>query len=114
MVNERDFILISRIEHYCYLIEKAIEKYHLTLEELANDEHQLAACCMHIFQIGESVKKLSEEFTKAHPQQPWHYMAGMRDIFGHDYQKTDVERVWQTMIYDIPSLKKFCEQVLEK
>lgn len=56
--------------------------------------------------IGEAVKHLPKEFTQEHKQIPWKQIAGARDIFVHKYFGVKLERIWQTVVEDLPGLKK--------
>lgn len=58
----------------------------------------------HIEIIGEAAKKVTAEFKEAHPDIPWHEMAGMRNRLIHDYWRIDVAQVWKTIQGDIPKL----------
>ena len=42
--------------------------------------------------VGESVRRLSEEFRGAHPQVPWRRITGMRNWLMHQYDAVDWER----------------------
>jgi uncharacterized protein with HEPN domain len=55
--------------------------------------------------IGEAVKRLSSPFRSSHPDTPWQDIARMRDKLIHDYFGVDIERVWTTVLEDIPPLK---------
>ena len=56
--------------------------------------------------IGEAVKHLPDSTRKQQPDISWKRIAGMRDILVHDYSKTDVGKVWETIRKDLPPLKK--------
>ncbi len=56
--------------------------------------------------LGEASKKLSEDFRSSHPSVPWKFIVGMRNRLIHDYFGVDIEAVWETVIKDIPFLKK--------
>ena len=38
----------------------------------------------------------------------------MRNLFAHNYGAVDIERVWETVISDIPQLLGFCAQTIQK
>ncbi|WP_392889577.1 DUF86 domain-containing protein [Eubacterium limosum] len=43
---------------------------------------------------------------------PWKQIRGIRNIFAHDYGSIDVLTIWNTINYNIPELKDFCENIL--
>ena len=55
--------------------------------------------------IGEATKRVSKELRSKNPDIPWSDMAGMRDVFIHDYIDVDLGVVWKTASEDIPNLK---------
>ena len=61
--------------------------------------------------IGEAVKRLSNEFTKAHPGVPWQDIAGFRDVLIHEYAAVNAATVWDTLKEDIPKLKAALQKV---
>jgi uncharacterized protein with HEPN domain len=37
----------------------------------------------------------------------------MRNIAAHNYRKFDIQTLWETIKYDIPKLKIFCQEQLD-
>lgn len=64
--------------------------------------------------IGEAAKRVGAGFRKAHPDIPWKKMAGMRDKLLHDYLGVDYDAVWDTVVKDLPDLKKKLRAILER
>ena len=56
--------------------------------------------------IGEAVNSLPEKLTSDNPEIPWRDVAGMRNLLIHEYFGVDIELVWETILKDIPPLKK--------
>ncbi len=63
--------------------------------------------------IGEASAKIDPLFQEAHQEIAWHRMRGMRNRLIHDYNEIDIDLVWQTILVDIPDLKKKIESILE-
>ncbi len=62
--------------------------------------------------IGEAAKHLPDEIKQKYPEIEWKKIAGARDIFAHEYFGVKLDRVWDTIIKDIPSLKKQIKSLL--
>jgi uncharacterized protein with HEPN domain len=54
--------------------------------------------------MGEATKRLSREFREQHPEAPWDDIAGMRDVVSHQYDRIDLDIVWQVIQRNIPDL----------
>ena len=110
MKNE-DRIVLERIIGYCDDIESLLKEYGndfgLYKEKIAFQY----SCNMCIIQIGELVSRLSEECMEEYDTIPWYAIKGMRNLHAHDYENVDLEIVWNTLMEDIPNLRK---QILDK
>lgn len=54
--------------------------------------------------IGEAAQRVSKELKEKHPEIAWAPMAGMRNRLVHEYFRIDLEKVWETVRDNIPSL----------
>ena len=63
--------------------------------------------------IGEATYKITKEFREAHAEIPWNVMESMRHVLVHDYYRISPEKLWNTVIYDIPTLKPLIEKIIE-
>ncbi len=70
---------------------------------LANPEKQ-DAILRRLAIIGEAVKKLPAEFRQQHPDIPWKYMAGTRDVLIHDYDGVNLQIIWDIVEEELPPL----------
>lgn len=72
----------------------------------------LAAAQLHVFTIGEAVKALPAELTRARPDVPWSDVARMRDLIGHHYYRLDPEIVRATIGAPLAALRAACDEFL--
>ena len=63
--------------------------------------------------IGEATKNLSPETCSLAPAVPWKDMAGMRDKLIHQFFGVDIAAVWESVLQDIPMVKKEVEKLLQ-
>ena len=91
----------------------AVERYtvdgkkRFLAEELVQD-----AVIYNFAIIGEAVKKLPRFFRDNHPKVPWKRIAGLRDVVIHDYDSTEIVRIWGIVEKDVPTLKKAVQSML--
>jgi uncharacterized protein with HEPN domain len=62
--------------------------------------------------VGEAARKVSSEFTEAHPEVPWENIIGMRHKLVHDYLGVDEDIVWQVVTVDLPKLVRSLEPLV--
>ncbi len=62
--------------------------------------------------IGEASRRVGAEYQAAHPEIPWREMAGLRNILIHDYESVNLEKIWQVVEKELPSVKGALEKIL--
>lgn len=62
--------------------------------------------------IGEAATRTSEEMQRRYDDVPWHDITGMRNKLIHGYFGVDVDVVWETVVEDLPELKRQLEAML--
>lgn len=74
-------------------------------KELYDSDFAIAdAIVRELLVVGEAARNLSSEYKQGNSQVPWKDVIGMRDWLVHGYSEIDWDRVWNTVISDIPSL----------
>ena len=54
---------------------------------------------------------MPQPFRKKHPLVPWKDIAGFRDILIHAYFGIHLEKVWNVIKKDLPTLKKEIKKI---
>ena len=110
----RDRGIIEHILQYCYEIKLAVMRFGNDRELFLADPVYRNAVSMPVQQIGEMVKRLSEEFQGNHHEIPWKQIKGMRTWFAHQYMDMDAAVIWDVVQTGIPPLEVFCEKCLSE
>lgn len=63
--------------------------------------------------IGEATKRLSPKIREKYPEVPWRRIAGLRDVFIHDYLRVDLIEVWNIISDYLPDLKVKVQNIIE-
>ena len=108
----KDTEALKRIIRYCDRIHNAIERFGSSFEMFQADYDYQSSCAMYILQIGESANRLSSAIKDKHNDIPWRDIIGMRNVFAHDYENIDVEKIWETLWDDIIYLREKCYQIV--
>lgn len=111
-MKNSDKEILKKVVKYCNDVDILMGKYQSDYKKYECDISFQYSCNMCIIQIGELVGRLSEECTENHQQIPWRAIKGMRNLHAHDYENVDLEIVWNTLIEDIPNLKKSINDLL--
>ena len=110
MRNE-DILIIRKIIKYCNDINSLMARFNSDFEKYKTDISFQYACNMCIIQIGELANRLSDDTKESSRNIPWRAIRGMRNLHAHDYENVDLEIVWNTLLEDIPALKKSLEEL---
>ena len=112
--NERDLHLLKCMYDYCLKIEKTINRFGKDIRIFINDTDYQDSIGMNILQIGELSGRLSESFIlSTRDEMDWRAIKGMRNMFAHNYNAMDIDRIWETAIADIPMLKEFLTNTIK-
>lgn len=111
-MRERDRDVVRKMIKYCSDVEFLMKKYKSDFQNYKSDISFQYACNMCIIQIGELVNRFSDEFIEEYNQIPWHAIKGMRNLHAHDYERVDLDIVWNSLKEDIPDLKEQLKAIL--
>jgi len=110
---DKGVVILEKIVRYCGEIDALTNRFGKSYTTFKEDFAYQYACAMCIVQIGELASHLPEEFRTTYNKVSWTQVRGMRNLFVHDYEKTDFSRMWNTIETDVPMLKAYCESILE-
>jgi len=64
--------------------------------------------------IGEAASTVTKDFRERHKEIPWASIVAMRNRLIHVYFDIDLDRVWDTLIDDLPPLIVALEKVISE
>ena len=105
----KDHKYIERIIKYINKINRFmidVDSY----ERFITNEEKVDAVIFNLEQIGETVKKISEEYKEGHPQVEWLNIAGLRNLIAHEYEEVDYRLIYTTTKNSINELLKVIEK----
>ncbi|PKL65810.1 MAG: DUF86 domain-containing protein [Methanomicrobiales archaeon HGW-Methanomicrobiales-3] len=77
----------------------------VTFEEFQNNREKQFAIIHALEIIGEAAKQVPVSVRDEYPDIPWRDIAGMRDRLIHGYFSVNLERLWNTVLEDLPRLE---------
>ncbi len=113
-MRTKNIDILERIKAYCEDIDDAVERFGKDKMIFDADRDYRNSICMSLLQIGELTGHLSEDFREETKEIIyWPAIKGMRNLFAHNYGALDIDRVWETVISDIPQLYQFCDETIQ-
>ena len=112
-MRNKDSQIIRHILKYCEKIEGTVCRFGADFTVFIADSDYRDSIAMNPLQIGELAGKLSPDYARSSAQN-WRAIKNMRNMFAHDYGSMEIDRIWDTVIIDIPELKGFCRDELQK
>ena len=94
------------------LIEEFVEG--MDLDEFKGDSKTRAAVERMLQVISEAAIRLKDEAEIVCPGVPWREVRGIGNWLRHQYDRVDVETIWNTIQDDLPSLKAAVERALAR
>lgn len=109
--EDRDKAFLFDIVHGVRLAIGYVET--VTREQFDRDPKTQDAVIRRLTVVGEATKRLSADLRDRYPDIPWKQMAGMRDIIVHEYNRIDLDTVWNVLRRDLPDLLPQLERIVE-
>ena len=105
---------VIRIRHMLDASNEAMFFYRGKNRRDLNADRMLALSIIKLIEIiGEGASGVSSEFRQRHTDIPWQDIVSMRNRLIHAYFDIDLDRVWDTMIEDLPRLASDLQRILE-
>ena len=86
----------------------------LTADQFRLDQKTLDAVIRNIEVIGEAAIHLDDDITALRPAVPWRDVRAMRQVLAHEYFGVDAGIVWETVVRDLPVLRRELEELLKQ
>lgn len=104
----------QRIEKICLTTRKLLQylkQSGITREIVEEQEPVRWAITTPLYNIGEHVYYLSDEFKAAHPDIPWAKISGLRHRLVHDYDNTNWSLICTVIFEVLPDFEKSVQAI---
>jgi len=106
----KDKKYLERIINYSSKIIRYLEDV-TSIEEFESNEEKVDAVLLNLEQIGETAKKLSEEFKDSVSKIEWNKIIGLRNLISHEYEGVDLTIIYNVATINIPEILKILKEV---
>lgn len=94
-----------RLKHILEAISR-VDSYVMghSYETFLRDEKTVDAVILKLAVIGEASRHIPTEIQAKHPEIPWRKMQGLRNVIVHEYDRVNLEVIWNVVHQDLPPL----------
>ena len=107
MIKDNRYYLGKMQDNADFILEHMKD---VSKDDLENNPVLLDSMMLRLIQISEDSRNLTDAFRDSNPQIPWMDIYGLRNRIVHDYGNVDLGIIYDTLINDIPEIKKFLEE----
>jgi uncharacterized protein with HEPN domain len=106
---------LIRIRHMLDAAKEAMSFIkHRKRSDLDTDRMLVLSLVKSVEIMGEAASKVTKVSRDGHPEVPWLNIIGMRNRLIHLYFDIDLDRVWDTIIDDLPPVMVALEKIVQK
>ena len=105
----------QRVQKICEYAEKLlvhINKNDITKDKLINDYSLQWLVTTPLYNIGEQVYALSDEYKNTHSTIPWSMISGLRHRLVHDYDGTNWNIIADVVFEELPVLLSQLKKII--
>ena len=95
---------IQKIYENADKLQNYIKEHEITKEDLLNDYSLQWLVTTPLYNIGEHVYNLSDEYKNKHSEIQWFMIAGLRHRLVHDYDGTNWNIIAEVVFEELPIL----------
>lgn len=99
----KDKKYIERIISYCNKIARYLDGVS-NIEVFEGNDEKVDAVLLNLEQIGETAKKLSNDFKNNTTTIEWNKIIGLRNLISHEYEGVDLTLIYNIARINIPDL----------
>lgn len=103
---------IQKIYENAEKLQNYINEHGITRDDLLNDYAMQWLVTTPLYNIGEHVYYLSDEYKTAHPEIQWFMIAGLRHRLVHDYDGTNWNIIADVILEELPVLINQIKELL--
>ncbi|MDR0738435.1 MAG: DUF86 domain-containing protein [Prevotellaceae bacterium] len=104
----------ERLQHILEAISNIFEfTQGLSFDDFCNNKMLRFAVVKNLEIVGEATYLLSKEFKNQHIEIEWDDIIAMRHVLVHGYYQIKNERIWATVLNELPLLQPQIEKIYE-
>ena len=103
---------LHKIHEYAVKLCNYIRDNNVNKEAVMTDESLQWLVTTPLYNIGEHVYYLTDEFKNAHNDIQWNVVSGLRHRLVHDYEGTNWSIIVEVLFDDLPVFKNQVEKLL--